>query len=211
MSEHNCWKWSQCVNTQALCMLLAEFHCIISSSSSWNCSIVTCLMPCPGWCQLISVFSCSPPSMLRLCATAKEYNGREERATQESETPLSGRPALLLSDPWEAVFCPGLRQRWRGMGRKHHMNTTGIFIRSQTVSKTTATGNFSSVAYKWSDYQGKKCGTKTWVCVSAMSDVGMTNQNAGRWMWGCRNGFKWTKRLETPERSHTKISNKHAL
>uniref|UniRef100_A0A672RX67 Serine/threonine-protein kinase Sgk2-like n=1 Tax=Sinocyclocheilus grahami TaxID=75366 RepID=A0A672RX67_SINGR len=44
---------------------------------------------------------------------AKEYNGREERAAQESETPFSGRAALLLSDPGEAVFCPGLRQRWR--------------------------------------------------------------------------------------------------
>lgn len=59
--------------------------------------------------------------MLRLCATAKEYNGREERAAQEPEAPFSGRAALLLSDLREAVFCPGLRQRWRGMARKHHL------------------------------------------------------------------------------------------
>ncbi len=60
-------------------------------------------------------------SFSALCATAEEYNGREERAAQEPEAPFSGRPALLLSDLGEAVFCPGLRQRRRGMARKHRL------------------------------------------------------------------------------------------
>ncbi len=61
-------------------------------------------MACPGWCQLISVFSCSPPSMLRLCATAKEYNGREERAAQEPEAPFSGRLHYSFQTPEKLYF-----------------------------------------------------------------------------------------------------------
>lgn len=59
--------------------------------------------------QLFFVFfSVFPPS-------AKEHNGREKRAAEESETSVSGSAPLLLPDPREALLCAGLCKWRRGM------------------------------------------------------------------------------------------------
>ena len=46
---------------------------------------------------------------------AKEHHGREERAAEESETSISSSAPLLLPDSREALLCPGLCERGRGI------------------------------------------------------------------------------------------------
>lgn len=83
-----------CTNTQAQLKLLTEYHCIvIEKLEAVTLSFVFCVVSAHV-CILLCVFSVNAA----LCTTAEEYNGGEERAAQESETPFSGRPALLLSD-----------------------------------------------------------------------------------------------------------------
>lgn len=43
---------------------------------------------------------------------AKEHHGREKRAAEEPQTPVSGSASLLVSDCREALLCPGLC-KWR--------------------------------------------------------------------------------------------------
>lgn len=47
--------------------------------------------------------------------SAKEHNGREKRAAEESEASIPGSASLFLPDPREALLRPGLREWWRGV------------------------------------------------------------------------------------------------
>lgn len=46
--------------------------------------------------------------------SAKTHHGGTQRAAEECQTPLSGRPSLLLPDCGQVVLCVGFHQRRRG-------------------------------------------------------------------------------------------------
>ena len=77
-----------------------------------------------------------PPPQCRFCPlAAKKHHGRAECPAEEPGSPLPGWAALLLPDTGEALLCPGLCQRRRGMGQGSRVKGQRRGISSSSGSK----------------------------------------------------------------------------